>query len=111
MTETEIEMYEIEMYRCVREIHAGVLHEERRAGGAGVLGCLTALDDVCRITNQSIPAWEKEGGEKERARHSQTRLVASLQILLVCALLGVHSPTERKKTTSQWMCFHKFGFL
>lgn len=69
MTETEIEMYEIEMYRCVREIHAGVRYM-RRSGwgwgwGAGVLDCLAAFGDVCRITNQSIPAAERE---RERKR-------------------------------------------
>lgn len=55
MTETEREMYEIEMYRCVREIRTGVLHREK----PGV------LRDGCRITNQSIAA-SQEGGETVR---------------------------------------------
>lgn len=68
MTETEMEMYETEMYRCVREICTGVLHGRR----TGVLDRLTAPGDGCRITNQSVPASERE--RARRRRNTQTRL-------------------------------------
>ena len=69
MTETEMEMYEIEMYRCVREICTGVLHREKLEKE---LGRLTVLGDGCRITNQSKPALEK-GKEEQSDKTSGER--------------------------------------
>lgn len=72
MTETEIETYEIEMYRCVKEIRTGVLHRVKAWGKAGMLDRLTALSDGCRITNQSVPASEK-GRDEQSDRISGER--------------------------------------
>lgn len=50
-------MCEGDTYRCATA-------EGKAWGKAGVLGRLTALSDGCRITNQSVPAWEKGGDEQ-----------------------------------------------